>query len=64
VKPDEIQAQKDKLYNIVTKWRDENNVWDGEVIALYDHVRETFDDLVMDLITTVGYAPYMEEEDQ
>lgn len=64
VKPDEIQAQKDKLYDIVIKWRDENNVWDGEVIALYDYVRDTFDDLVMDLITTVGYAPYKEEEDQ
>ncbi len=63
VKPDEIQDQKDKLYDIVTKWRDENNVWDGEVIALYDYVRETFDDLVIDLINTVGYAPYKEEED-
>jgi hypothetical protein len=61
---DEIQAQKDKLYDIVIKWRDENNVWDGEVIALYDHVRETFDDLVHELIRTVGYAPYKEEEDQ
>jgi hypothetical protein len=63
VKP-AIQAQKDKLYDIVTKWRDENNVWDGEVIALYDHVRETFDDLVHELIRTVGYAPYKEEEEQ
>lgn len=63
VKPDEIQDQKDKLYDIVTKWRDENNVWDGEVIALYDYVRETFDDLIFDLINTVGYAPYKEEED-
>lgn len=60
---DEIQDQKDKLYDIVIKWRDENNVWDGEVIALYDHVRENFDDLVFDLIRTVGYAPYKEEED-
>lgn len=58
-----LQDQKDKLYDIVTKWRDENNVWDGEVIALYDHVRETFDDLVFDLIRTVGYAPYVEDED-
>ena len=63
VKPAMIQAQKDKLYDIVTKWRDKNNVWDGEVIALYDYVRETFDDLVIDLINTVGYAPYKEEED-
>jgi hypothetical protein len=54
---DEIQAQKDKLYDIVTKWRDENNVWDGEVIALYDDVRETFDELIQELIRTVGYAP-------
>ena len=56
--------QAQKLYDIVIKWRDENNVWDGEVIALYDHVRETFDDLVFDLIRTVGYAPYKDEEDQ
>jgi hypothetical protein len=57
-----LQDQKDKLYDIVIKWRDENNVWDGEVIALYDHVRETFDDLVHELIRTVGYAPYKEED--
>jgi len=61
---DEIQAQKNKLYDAVIKWRDENNVWDGEVIALYDDVRENFDDLIHDLIRTVGYAPYKEEEDQ
>lgn len=51
-----------KLYDIVTKWRDENNVWGGEVIALYDSVRETFDDLIIDLINTVGYAPMPEED--
>jgi len=62
MKPDEIQAQKDKLYDAVIKWRDENNVWDGEVIALYDHVRETFDELIHELIRTVGYAPYKEED--
>jgi len=62
VKPDEIQDQKDKLYDAVIKWRDENNVWDGEVIALYDHVRETFDELIHELIRTVGYAPYKEED--
>jgi len=62
MKPDEIQAQKDKLYDAVIKWRDDNNVWDGEVIALYDHVRENFDELIHELIRTVGYAPYKEED--
>jgi hypothetical protein len=51
------------LYDIVTKWRDENGVWNGEVIALYDNVRETFDDLIFDLINTVGYAPEPPEDD-
>lgn len=52
-----------KLYEIVIKWRDKHNVWDGEVIALYDNVREDFDDLVQDLIRVVGYAEYREPTD-
>lgn len=59
----DAQDRGRKLYDIVTKWRDDNGVWNGEVIALYDHVRETFDDLIFDLINIVGYAPEPPEED-